>query len=111
MNIRDHFKLQLESASPITLEQIAEMRSSRRSHLDDEQYEASIKHARLDTDELVGKRVLFYMLRTVDKQPEEGFGRSMKIEVLRIVDDEIDQLSGLKFDRMVNTVPIFESNE
>lgn len=112
MIIREYFAEQLEKANPITIKQIVEMRETRRNAVIDELYETSLKAARLDTDELVGRVMLFYMLRTYDPVPQEGFNRSCKLEVLRIYDDELDNLAGkVRFDRMSNMIPIFEANE
>lgn len=110
MDVRQYFNKQLETARPLTLAQVEEMRDARRKTLTPEQYEVSLKATRLDTDELVGHIMLFYMLRTQDQNPAEGFDRSVKIEVLRIVDDELDQLDGrVRFDRMSDKIPVFEA--
>lgn len=111
MSVREHFAIQLATAAPVTIDQIVEMRANRRATMNDEQYEASLISGRLATDELVGKTMLYFMLRTHDAEPQEGFDRSAKLEVLRIIDDELDQLTDLKFDRMSNAIPIFESNQ
>lgn len=112
MIIREYFAEQFEKATPITLDQIEEMRANRRARLSGDELDASIKAARLDTDELVGRFALYYMLRTYDPVPQEGFDRSGKLEVLRIYDDELDILAGkVRFDRMSNAIPIFEVDE
>lgn len=112
MIFREYFAAQFENAKPITIEQIEEMRAARRERLTPDQYEQSLKASRLDTDELVGKIMLYYMLRTYDPVPQEGFNRSCKLEVLRIYDDELDNLAGkVRFDRMSDMIPIFEADE
>ena len=100
--MKEYFAQQLADARPVTIEAIEEMRSNRRSAagiagMPPERVEELIKAARLDTDELVGKRMLFYMLRS------EG-----KLEVLRIIDDELDQMESLVFERMSAATPIFK---
>lgn len=112
MNIREHFATQLESAKPITLEQIEEIRASRQKQLTPEQYDQNIKAARLDTDELVGKTMLFYMLRTSTPTPQEGV-RSINLKLLRVFDDELDQLdqqltNKIRFVEMKDAIPVFE---
>jgi hypothetical protein len=112
MIIREYFAEQLEQAKPITVEQLEEMRAHRRERFTPEEYEEALKASRLDTDELVGKTMLYYMLRTYDPVPQEGFNRSAKLEVLRVIDDELDRLAGkVRFDRMSNAIPIFEVDE
>lgn len=110
MDIRQYFAEQLDATLPLTLSQIEAMRENRRQKLTPEQYEISIKASRLDTDELVGRVMLFYALRTQDNVPQDGFDRSVKIEMLRVMDDELDQLIGkVRFERMNNAIPIFEA--
>jgi hypothetical protein len=96
MTVREYFQKQLDEATAITIEQIEEMRATRRARMTDGEYANFMATSRLGTAELVGKRMAFYMLRA------EG-----KLEVLRIIDDELDQLSTLRFERMSNAYPIF----
>lgn len=108
MNIVDYFKEQLEAAVPITNEALCKLRSTRRETLTDEQYDDSIKAARLDTNELIGRKMLFCMVKTNDPTPRDGFDKSLTIDVRCVYDDELDQLAGLTFDRMNGKIPIFD---
>lgn len=102
-DVQTHFAYQLSVAAPLTMEQVVD----KRNRMTVEQRDSS--GTRWATDELVGHRVLYYMLRTPSR---DGVYKS--VHLYSIFDDEIDSLSVHKFIEnrtwatINDAIPLFE---
>ena len=97
MNLLELFKTQLDNATPLSLQNVNDMRQSRADKYSVTELQGVLKSARLDTDELVGHKIVYYLLQSDNK-----------LDMLRLVDDEIQTtLSSLKYVRMAANYPVF----
>lgn len=95
--LNELFAAQLAAATVLTTDELGKMRQWRRERFaDDATYQAVLENARLDTDELVGHRLAYYMVRRPDV-----------LEIMKIYDDELEQLTELVYEGMSGNIPKF----
>ena len=102
-DVQTHFAYQLSVATPLTLEQVVDKRNRMAAEQRD------ISSTIWAMDELVGRRVLYYMLRTPSR---DGVYKS--VHLYSIFDDEIDSLCMHNFIEnrtwatINDAIPLFE---
>jgi len=88
MSYLKYFEEQLSTAEPITLKHIDQMRQTRSEVCSDpEQLEQVLKSARLNDDQLVGRKIVFFLAR------KKVAPNMYEVSALSSFDDEIEQLA------------------
>ena len=93
------FKEQRERRLPLSVLNIEERREYYKTRYTGEQLEATLISHRLNDEQLVGRKELFYIVRLLGEH---------RVEARRVIDDNLVSLENLEFERMSDNIPIFK---